>query len=190
MELGITDCLGIDGRYVDPSTLMFDRTHFMAHDLTVPLDIARSYDLAISMEVAEHLPESAADLFVQSLCSLSDAALFSAAVPGQGGNNHINEQWPDYWGRKFSQQGFRMVDCIRASIWDDDSVAPWYRQNTFLCLRFPQKYSNVLPHLDRPLLRLIHPSLHNPNPSIRESLDLLKRAIIRRVWRRQSASQR
>lgn len=180
-DLGLTDLLGIDGSYVDPCTLIIDINRFMPHDLTTPLNVVRRYDLAISMEVAEHLPESAADVFVQSLCSLSDAVLFSAAVPGQGGTNHINEQWPDYWGRKFAQHGFRMIDCVRPEIWDDESVSAWYRQNAFLCLRFPQKHRRVSPYLDRPLLRLIHPGLHKPNPSILQSLDLLKRAAMRRA---------
>ena len=188
-ELGLTDLLGIDGDYIDPSTLVIDRNRFMAHDLTVPLNVAKRYDLAISMEVAEHLPESAADVFVRSLCSLSDATLFSAAVPGQGGNNHINEQWPEYWGRKFGQYGFHMIDCIRPEIWEDESVASWYRQNAFLCLRFPQNHPRVARYLDRPLLRLIHPGLHNPNPSIRQSFDLLKRAVIRRAGRKRMSDQ-
>jgi len=184
--MGSADFLGIDGSYVDASTLAIDKACFMAHDLTVPLDIAKRFDLAISMEVAEHLPESAADVFIDSLCSLSDSILFSAAAPGQGGNNHLNEQWPEYWDRKFRQHGLQTIDCLRAAIWDDEAVAPWYRQNAFLCLRFPQNYPRVLPYLDRPLLRLVHPSLHNPNPSIRQSFDLLKRAVVRRATRRRS----
>jgi SAM-dependent methyltransferase len=188
-ELGVTDLLGIDGSYVETSALVIDAKHFMAHDLTLPLNIEKRYDLAISMEVAEHLPESAADVFVQSLCSLSDAVLFSAAVPGQGGNNHTNEQWPTYWGQKFAVHGFCMIDCIRAQIWDDESVAPWYRQNAFLCLRFPQQHPTVAPYLGRPLLPLIHPSLHNPKPSIRQSLDLLKGAVKRRALRQLRAQR-
>jgi len=182
-ELGVTNLLGIDGSYVDRSALVIDSNRFVAHDLTTPLNIEKRYDLAISMEVAEHLPQSGADIFIRNLCSLSDVVLFSAAVPGQGGNNHINEQWPEYWGRKFKVHGLCMIDCIRARIWEDDSVAPWYRQNAFLCLRFPQHYPRVAPYLDRPLLRLVHPSLHNPKPSIRQSLDLLKGAVKRRVKR-------
>jgi SAM-dependent methyltransferase len=185
-ELGVTDLLGIDGSYVDPSTLVIDTNWFMAHDLTAPLKVGRRYDLAISMEVGEHLPESAADVFVENLCSLSDAVLFSAAAPGQGGTNHINEQWPEYWAAKFGKHGFRMIDCLRQEIWENESVAAWYRQNAFICLRFPQNYPHIVPYLDRPLLRLVHPHLHKPNPSIRESLDLLKRAVLRRARRTMS----
>ena len=182
-DLGVPEVLGVDGSYVDLDLLVIDRKRFLAHDLTTPLTIPRRFDLAISMEVAEHLPESAADTFVESLCSLSDVVLFSAAVPGQGGNNHLNEQWPEYWRSKFEKCGLQMIDCVRPLIWDDDSIAGWYRQNVFLCLRFPQKCPEIAQYLDRPLLRLIHPVLHDPNPSISQSFELLKQAVIRRAKR-------
>jgi hypothetical protein len=182
-ELGATDVLGIDGAYLEPSLLMIDKNCFLPHDLTKPLNLQKRFDLAISLEVAEHLPESCADVFVATLCSLSDAVLFSAAVPGQGGTGHLNEQWPDYWGTRFRKKGFRMIDCIRTEIWEDDSVAPWYRQNTFLSLRFPEKYPQVMPYFDRPLLRLLHPELRNLSPSIRQSFGLLKDALTKRARR-------
>jgi len=50
-----------------------------------------------SLEVAEHLEPSSAGTIVQSLVSLSDVFLFSAAFPGQGRTNHINEQPHSYW---------------------------------------------------------------------------------------------
>jgi hypothetical protein len=58
--------------------------------------------------------------------------LFSAAIPGQGGTEHINEQPPRYWERQFERHGFHPVDAIRPIIWRDRRVEPWYRQNIFL----------------------------------------------------------
>jgi len=96
------------------------------------LTLNRKYDLAISLEVAEHLPEQFADLFVKTLILHSDIILFSAAIPGQGGQNHLNEQWPDYWIEKFSKHGYFFHDLIRPLIWNNKKVDYWYKQNTFL----------------------------------------------------------
>ena len=102
-KTGITDILGIDGDYVDRNNLLIDKKYFLPRDLTQPMIIDKKYDLALSLEVAEHLPESKANVFITSLCSASPFVVFSAAVPHQGGTNHINEQWPPYWINKFKE---------------------------------------------------------------------------------------
>ncbi len=61
----------------------------------IPRDLGR-FDLLISMEVAEHLLERYADPYVDLLCFLSDRIVFSAATPGQGGQDHVNEQPHEY----------------------------------------------------------------------------------------------
>jgi hypothetical protein len=59
----------------------------------------------------------------------SDQILFSAAIPGQGGSLHVNEQWPSYWIKLFSEHGYRCFDFIRPQIWTDRAIESWYRQN-------------------------------------------------------------
>jgi hypothetical protein len=90
------------------------------------------YDLAVCLEVAEHLPESSAADLVRALTAFAPVVLFSAAVPGQGGVGHINEQWPAYWKGLFEQHGFYRRDPIRPRIWTNERVHWWYRQNIFL----------------------------------------------------------
>lgn len=131
-ELAVDDVLGVDGHYVDRSSLRIPESRFVAHDLTRPLRLDRTFDLAISLEVAEHLPEERADGFVADVCGLAPLVLFSAAIPFQGGLRHINEQWPAYWLQRFAAHGYAPVDCIRDEVWDDPSVCPWYAQNTLL----------------------------------------------------------
>jgi len=63
---------------------------------------AGKYDLAMCIEVAEHLPESRANELVKTLTSVAPTVLFSAAVPGQGGHGHINCQPKSYWVEKFA----------------------------------------------------------------------------------------
>lgn len=131
-EHGVTNYLGIDSDHVDRSLLKIPPTSFLPQDLSKRFDINRKFDLVISLEVAEHLPEFTADTFVESLTSHGDAVLFSAAIPGQGGQHHINEQWPAYWQKKFEKHGFFFHDVIRPQIWNNENVEWWYRQNMFL----------------------------------------------------------
>ena len=129
---GVTDVLGLDGEYVDKSMLQIPLTSFQSTDLRNPFSLGRRFDLVQSLEVAEHLEESCADAFVQSLVDHADTILFSAAIPGQLGKHHVNEQWPSYWAEKFSHFGLKSFDVVRPTIWMDQRVDCWYRQNTIL----------------------------------------------------------
>ncbi len=129
------EVLGIDGTYVKEEQLVFPREHFQRHDLRLPLVLSRRFDLVNCLEVAEHLPAERADGLVADLCRLGDVVIFSAAVPGQGGTHHINEQWPSYWQPKFRAQGFVPLDCLRPKWWGNGKVAWWYVQNAFAYVR-------------------------------------------------------
>jgi hypothetical protein len=117
----------------------------------------------MSLEVAEHLPEASSKKFIESLTRLSDFILFSAAIPFQTGENHINEQWPCYWDSLFRQHGFTAVDALRKKIWHDPNVGFWYRQNIMLFVK--QEKLNLLTGLqndfciDNPPMSLVHPEL-------------------------------
>lgn len=129
---GVADVLGVDGAWVNPAQLAIPRDKFVAADLARELPVDRVFDLAISMEVAEHLPESCADRFVESLTALAPIVVFSGAIPMQGGTDHTNEQWPGYWVTKFSARGFRPIDCLRPLVWGAEDVEWWYAQNTIV----------------------------------------------------------
>jgi SAM-dependent methyltransferase len=129
--LGVGDVLGVDGDWVDPARLLIPPENFRRHDLTQPLRLERRFDLAMSLEVAEHLDARHADDFVASLVGLAPAILFSAAIPGQGGTHHVNEQWPDYWRERFARHGYEIVDCLRRRIWSAP-IDYCYAQNSFL----------------------------------------------------------
>jgi hypothetical protein len=58
--------------------------------------------------------------------------LFSAAIPGQGGTGHVNEQWPKYWRQLFAARGFRLLDPIRPLVREDYRIKFWYRQNILM----------------------------------------------------------
>jgi len=134
-RFGTEDLRGIDGDYLDRARLAIPAERFRAHDLTVPLPADRRFGLAISLEVGEHLPAAAAPVLVRSLVDHADHVLFSAAVPGQGGEFHVNEQPLEHWRALFAAEGYVAVDCLRPALARDRRVAPWYRYNTLLYVR-------------------------------------------------------
>lgn len=157
-EQGVKDIAGFDGSYIDSSALKIDPAFFHAVDLEEPIKIKRRYDLVQCLEVAEHLQQPAAATLVHSLCQLSDVVLFSAAIPGQGGTNHINEQYPDYWTQLFGRENFLPFDCLRAKIWDNSSVDTCYRQNIlfFIQINRIQDYP-LITAAEQKILSLVHP---------------------------------
>jgi SAM-dependent methyltransferase len=132
---GVSDLCGLDGEYVDEAMMQIHSANFKAVDLRSPFSLDRRFDLVQSLEVAEHLGESCADVFVKSLVDHADTILFSAAIPGQGGTNHVNEQWPSYWTEKFSRFGLKPFDVVRPVVWADQRVDWWYRQNVLIFSR-------------------------------------------------------
>jgi SAM-dependent methyltransferase len=129
---GIAEVVGIDGPYVDVERLHIPRSAFLSRDLSTALSLGRRFDLVQSLEVGEHLPESAAERFVDNMVSHGDLILFSAAIPGQGGECHINEQPLDYWRNKFIAREYEAFDFLRPLIKQNRKVSYWYRQNVLL----------------------------------------------------------
>jgi hypothetical protein len=162
-EKGVKTIQGYDGAWVlGAEALAIPRECFFPADLNRPLEADRTFDLAISVEVAEHLEPTSSATFVHTLTRLSDLILFSAAVPGQGGTNHINEQWPAYWVDLFRHESFEVVDLLRSVIWDEPQIPYWYRQNLLVFINNRTK-SDLVQSLKRdcrPPLCLIHPDLY------------------------------
>ena len=127
-------------------------------DLREPLDELGSFDLALCLEVAEHLESGPGERLVETLCSLAPVILFSAAIPGQGGVGHVNEQWPSYWVERFERRGYRCSGALRWRIWDDDRVAPWYRQNLLVATRAPDSLPEVFEPPTAAPWPVVHPS--------------------------------
>ena len=158
-DQGVEDVVGIDGGHLDPSILEIPSEGFLPLDLSEPFRLDRRFDLVVCLEVAEHLPEPSAGGFVASLVGLGDVVLFSAAIPHQGGTDHLNEQWAEYWAERFAGHGYVAVDRLRRRVWGDPRVEWWYQQNLLLFVderRLPE-----LPQLARSaaprMLSVVHP---------------------------------
>ena len=99
------------------------------------------------------------------MTKLGDVILFSAAVLGQGGTNHVNEQMPSYWAKKFLRLGYVGIDCIRPEVWENYKVQVWYRQNTLMYVNskkfylYPELQNYHLKNGNRIVYDAIHPEM-------------------------------
>lgn len=198
-EYGIEDIFGIDGDWVDKKMLQIPEEQFYSFDLKKPLKMDGKFDLVVSLEVAEHLPQKSAKTFVDSLTRLGPVILFSAAIPFQGGTDHINNQWPEYWVERFQEKGYVILDPIRKKIWQNKNVDPWYAQNILMFVR--QDHLETHPLLKKEQertntfqLSIVHPgqyllslSSYPKNMPLKDVLFvlpiLMKNALRRRIKR-------
>ena len=124
--------LGLDSGNPEESQLQLPVGNYKKADLSKEINLNKKYDLCISLEVAEHLEPKYAEVGVGNICRHSDIILFSAALTGQGGTNHVNERLLSYWAKKFRKRGYIMYDIIRPYFWNDRNIEVWYRQNMVL----------------------------------------------------------
>jgi len=198
-DYGIDKLLGIDGDYVNKSLLKISPENFIDFDLENFFMSKDKFELAISLEVAEHLKSDSSDLFIETLTNLSDTVIFSAAVINQGGQNHINEQAPSYWIEKFESKGFRLFDILRPVFWDNECIEFWYRQNIMLFTKREDLFKDLADYKNFGGKYIIHPnlfqSLNKSNnqlknhlkqissgkKDVRYYLNLFAKAVIRKI---------
>lgn len=191
-EAGVSHIQGIDGPWVDTNQLLIPKECFQASrlDQIRPDSLPKSqFDLALCLEVGEHLPASQSAGLVQNLTSMAPVVLFSSAIPGQEGTDHINEQWPDFWEALFKKHNYTRLDPLRHRIWRDERVAWYYQQNLFVyvsekTLSDSPQWQEELRLTQSSPLTLLHPKILSPQRSLRRALiklrQLMKDAIQRR----------
>ena len=135
MDFGIKDLVALDGGNVDPRMLVMPQKHFRRQLLNESFSLGRKFDLAICLEVGEHLAEKDAGVLIANLVNHADVIYFSAACPGQAGDSHVNCQWPEYWQQLFNAEGYVCDDAIRWKLWNIAELGFVYRQNLFLARR-------------------------------------------------------
>jgi SAM-dependent methyltransferase len=186
-DCGVEDVVGLDGDYVSRRDLHIPPDRFRAHDLAHPFSLGRRFDLAASVEVAEHLPQSCGRQFVRCLAEHADVILFSAAIPKQGGTGHINEQWQSYWAAIFADHGYRAIDVVRPRIWNVREVERYYRQNILIyangagLMRNPKLLPTATP------LDVVHPEQYaaaTPEPYFSGAVKSLPGLLVKAVRNR------
>jgi SAM-dependent methyltransferase len=149
---GVNDVRGYEGIWMKGAKTILPKDRYVFCDLTEKIITDRIYDICLCLEVAEHLDVKYAKVLVESLTAMSNRVVFSAAIPKQGGNHHVNEQWPEYWSRLFAEKGFILDWDPRISIWDNSRIAPCYRQN--LLVFHKSEIREVSPPLP-----MVHPAI-------------------------------
>jgi len=164
-EYGVKKIIGVDGDYVNRKLLRIPVESFIPHNLEKPFKVGQKFDLVLSLEVAEHLSPESSNTFIETLSNLGPAILFSAAIPYQPGESHINCQWPDYWADLFNQKGYVLFDCLRTKYWQNKNVNWWYAQNMLLFIK--QSHLQSYPLLEKnfhpatlPPISMVHPMLY------------------------------
>ena len=155
-KLGVKNLLGLDGDWVKEEDIHPTiRPYFKRKDLEKKISLDQKFSISISLEVAEHLEPKAAHTHVKNLINSSDTIIFSAAIPNQGGQNHLNEKPLSYWKDLFESEGFKFYDCLRGKIWNNDKVFWWYRQNIVVFSKERLVIDNDFP------VDIVHPELLN-----------------------------
>lgn len=192
-ELGASSCFGYEGEWFDKKNLVVEE-EFVSLVNFEKLQINKTVDLLINLEVAEHLNEKCAEAFIGELVKASSYILFSAAIKGQGGNHHYNEQWQSYWMSLFEKFGFVAIDCIRPKIWEDKNIPFWYKQNIFFYvkkgdvakLNFINPSAASIPNIVHP--ELFEKTLKRNELGVKGSFCLflatLKKFILKRIKRK------
>ena len=162
---GVDEIAGFDLPTVAAPKLVIPADAFHPTDFSDGFNAGRRYDLVLCLEVAEHLPVDRARPLVQALVVLGDVVVFSAAIPGQGGTLHLNEQWPQYWAELFNSLGYEPLDLLRSRLWNKPEVAFWYAQNMFVAINRTvlSRYESLRAlHQGPPgaILPLVHPTFY------------------------------
>lgn len=147
---------GIDGEWVRKykKYISEDDIQYFDFESDNKLLFEEKYDLALCLEMAEHISSKKADKLIDTLTQSSDVIYFSAATPNSGGQHHVNEQWQSFWKKKFMRRGFVLIDCIRPHVWHNKQVCYFYAQESFIYVKEDklEKY---------PLLKKIYEEQHN-----------------------------
>lgn len=193
-ELGVKDLLGVDGHWVKEEFKVKEQMQFICVDLEygVP-EINKRFDLAICVEVLEHISDLAGEKVLDFLVKSSDVILFSSAFKSQGGVHHINEQLHSYWAEKFAKKGFIPFDLFRPILSGDPDIPFWYQQNSFLyCRSGSLAWQMLLKSGQSPIsnfayMDMVHPALfkrqveENRNVPIRRLFSELFLKIIKKL---------
>jgi SAM-dependent methyltransferase len=165
---GAEKLLGFDGHWIRQEDIQDPMVRFE------PLDLAQkivgtygTFDLAISLETAEHLRPESARIFIENITIHSDVVMFSAAYENQGGTSHINERKHTYWAGLFSELGYVPYDIFRPIAWGNAKIDFWYQQNTFLYVKESSDIRKVLhskghfPIGNIEFMNCVHPELYD-----------------------------
>jgi SAM-dependent methyltransferase len=145
LDHGINNICGYDISDLEQEAYLVNKKFIKTNNNFTSIDfsIKGKYDLLICLEVVEHLPRKISKNFIKKISNVSPLILFSAAIPGQKGTGHVNEQVPSYWRRLFNDNDFVEIDFLKPLLWKNAKIAWWYRQNITMYISKPYLDSSV-----------------------------------------------
>jgi len=156
---GVQHVFGVDAT-VSPHALIPTAEVDLAQPFKLKPDFhTERYDLAVCVEVAEHLPPERAEGFVDDVCRSATSVLWSAAIPGQGGVGHLNEQWQTVWAERFLRNGWTVTGYPSHRYWDVPSVEPWYAQSLMVAWD-PKAYLAIVDLPQTKVVDAVHPTIY------------------------------
>lgn len=163
-DLNNARILTVDNSKYDRKGII-EESEFFECDITT-MDINKiintygRFNIAITIETAEHIDEKYADKFVDNLCCVSDVIMFSAAIKFQGGNGHVNEQRQSYWAEMFKKRNYYPIDCIRSHFWYDVDIHYHYKENCILYVKdyLVEEYKKIFADSLMPM-DVVHPEM-------------------------------
>ena len=175
LELGVENLQGIDCNEISEDFLLVPRKYISIDDLeTHENKENKKYDIAVSVEVAEHLNNSASEHFIKMLISYSKVIIFSAGIPYQDGEHHINCQHPQFWYAIFNKYEYVCFDFRDKlmNLWEE--INPCYSQNLLLYVHkdLAHIFENIFNITNKPIF-FYHPAyvdiiVNNSNTNIND----------------------
>jgi hypothetical protein len=153
----------IDGEWVSEIPGKFSRLNYIFQNLNNKVSTNSQHDIAVCVEVAEHLLPERSQGIVADLCKLAPVVVFGAALPRQGGAGHINCRPHSFWIKAFSENKYTAIDLFRPKFWYDGRVGPWYSQNTYLFVA-PEKLNQFVGFSSPSLVDIYHPKVVLDSP--------------------------
>jgi SAM-dependent methyltransferase len=138
---GAKEILGTDG--IDPATTVLGDRQYVCHDLHEPLELGKTFDLVMCLEVIEHLDPAVTTLAFDSISRhAKNRIVFSVAEPGQAGHGHINclpmDRVLDLW----AERGW-VPDLIETLGLRAISTMSWFRRNLLVLRKAGPSEDNV-----------------------------------------------
>ena len=114
---------------------------FVQSDLARPLDLGRTFDVVLCLELIEHLSEEVEDTICRTMVRHTGRWLVAtAAAPGQQGHHHVNLKPLQFWITKIVDLGLQhephLVAGWQAS-WRRTNVL-WYYVDNLMIFRRPE----------------------------------------------------
>ena len=160
-KCGVREILGIDGDYVNRKELFIAQKEFQSVHLSKRIELDRKFELILCLEVGEHIDRRDEVVCLDNIASFGDAVLFGAAIPFQGGTNHVNLNWQQYWVKQFEKRGYIPIDCVRPVFWSNSRVEYFYLQNTILYVKRRLLKQNKIRNLHKKYcyqtMNIVHP---------------------------------